>query len=91
MNTEGIIKCALAIVGTTQIFKNIFPTPKVKGWVWTILTIIVGVGITALYATCPPIVMDGIIGISGATIFYDTIYKTFEKLFKHTNEAGEEK
>lgn len=83
MNIEEIVKCALATVGTTQLFKNIFPTPdKIKGWLWTIVTIVVGVGITVIKITCPSAVMDGIIAISGATIFYDTIYQTFEKLFK---------
>lgn len=84
MNIEEIVKCALAIVGTTQLFKNIFSvSDKIKGWLWTLITIVVGVGITVIKITCPSTVMDGIIAISGATIFYDTIYQTFEKLFKH--------
>lgn len=86
MSTEGIIKCALAIVGTTQIFKNVFSTAKVKGWIWTIVTILVGIGITVIQTVCPVSVMDGVIAISGATIFYDTIYQTFEKLFKRNGE-----
>ena len=85
MNAESITKVAIATVGVTQMLKNILPL-KV-GKLWTIITILVGVGISAIQRLCPSIVMDSTIAISGATIFYDTIYQSFEKLFKGGKDA----
>ena len=40
----------------------------------------------------PEKILYGIIGVSGATIFYDTIFKTFQKLFeKKPSEVTEER
>lgn len=80
MDTTAIIKVATATVGVTQLLKNLLPIKK--GWLWTILTILVGIAITVVQYLCPSAVLDGCIAISGATIFYDTIYKSFEKIFK---------
>lgn len=80
MDTTAIIKVAVATVGVTQLLKNLI----CKGGkaLWTIITILVGVGTSAIQCLCPSVVMDAIIAISGATVFYDTIYQTFEKIFK---------
>lgn len=80
MNAESIFKGAISIVGVVQLLKNFIPIKA--GWVWTIFTILVGIGISALQYLSPTWVMDAIITISGASLFYDTIYQTFEKLFK---------
>lgn len=85
MNIESITKVAIATVGVTQMLKNIIPL-KV-GKLWTFVTILVGVGISAMQCLCPSVVMDSTIAISGATIFYDTIYQSFEKLFKGGKNA----
>lgn len=85
MNAESITKVAIATVGVTQILKNVIPL-KV-GKLWTLFTILVGVGITVIQCLCPSVVMDSTIAISGATIFYDTIYQSFEKLFKGGKDA----
>ena len=38
----------------------------------------------------PEKILYGIIGVSGATVFYDTVFKTFQKLFeKKTTEVEE--
>lgn len=85
MNAESITKVAIATVGVTQMLKNLIPLKE--GKIWTLFTILVGIGITVMQCLCPSIVMDGAIAISGATIFYDTIYQSFEKFFKKgTNE-----
>ena len=39
----------------------------------------------------PEKILYGIIGVSGATIFYDTIFKTFKKLFEKKTSEVEEK
>ena len=81
MDTAAIIKVAVATVGVTQLLKNLID--KGGKVVWTIVTILVGVGISVIQCLCPSTVMDSTIAISGASIFYDTIYKSFEKIFKH--------
>lgn len=83
MDTTAILKVAVATVGVTQLLKNLIG--KGGKTSWTIITILAGIGITAIQCLLPSIVMDGIIAISGATIFYDTIYKTFEGIFKRGN------
>lgn len=81
MDTSAILKVAVATVGVTQLLKNLIG--KGGKAVWTIVTILVGVGISVMQYLCPTVVMDSAIAISGASIFYDTIYKSFEKIFKH--------
>lgn len=81
MDTSAIIKVAVATVGVTQLLKNLIG--KGGKIIWTIITILVGVGISVMQYLCPTVVMDSAIAISGASIFYDTIYKSFEKIFKH--------
>lgn len=81
MDTSAIIKVAVATVGVTQLLKNLIG--KGGKIIWTIITILVGVGISVIQCLCPSTVMDSAIAISGASIFYDTIYKSFEKIFKH--------
>lgn len=87
MDTSAILKVAVATVGVTQLLKNLIgkggKVGKVGKVVWTIITILVGVGISVMQYLCPTVVMDSAIAISGASIFYDTIYKSFEKIFKH--------
>lgn len=72
-----IVKLSIAVVGIVQIIKNVVPA-KGNRLIWTGVTIVVGVGIAYLQHVQP---IDAVIGISGATIFYDTIYKKFESLF----------
>ena len=88
MDTAAIIKVAVATVGVTQLLKNILTTViKDKGnkIIWTIITILCGVGMTVVQCRCPTTIMDGIIAVSGATVFYDTIYKSFEQIFQRGN------
>jgi hypothetical protein len=85
MNTEDIIKSALTIVGLTQMLKSFIPLKK--GWIWTVITIVVGIGVSFI----PVRFLTPILAISGASLFYDTIFQTFEKVFKRTSQSGEEK
>lgn len=79
MNAEFIFKGALSIVGTVQLLKQFIPCKK--GWVWTIITILVGFGICLIQSRFPHMA-EPIVVVTGATIFYDTIYQSFEKFFK---------
>lgn len=80
MDTAAIMKAAVATVGVVQLLKNLIPLKK--GKVWSLITIVVGCGIAAIQRFLPVWAMDTIITVSGATLFYDTIYQTFEKIFK---------
>lgn len=71
---------AIATVGTTEVIKNF--VQKGGKRIWTLVTLVVGFGITFVAFYLPAKVLYGIVGVSGATVFYDTIYKSFEKLFK---------
>lgn len=79
MNAEFIFKGALSIVGIVQLLKQFIPCKK--GWVWTIITILVGFGICLIQSRFPHMA-EPIVVVTGATIFYDTIYQSFEKFFK---------
>ena len=79
MNAEFIFKGALSIVGTVQLLKQFIPCKK--GWAWTIITILVGFVICLMQSRFPNMT-EPIVMVTGATIFYDTIYQSFEKLFK---------
>lgn len=85
MNTSAIIKVAVATVGVTQLLKNLIG--KEGKILWTIITILVGIGISVMQCLCPSVVMDATIAVSGATVFYDTIYKAFEKIFKRDDSV----
>lgn len=71
---------AFSTVGIVEIIKNF--VQKGGKRVWTLVTIVVGavMVLTAFYL--PEKVMYGIVGVTGATIFYDTIFKTFKKIFE---------
>ena len=79
-----MILVALATVGTTEILKNLIQKGGKR--VWTLVTIVVGVGMSFIAFYLPEKVLYGIIGVSGATVFYDTVFKTFQKLFEKKDE-----
>lgn len=81
---------ALATVGVTELIKNL--VQKGGKRVWTLATIAVGVCMSLVAFYLPEKILYGIIGVSGATVFYDTIFKTFKKLFENgrTEEVKED-
>lgn len=78
--TTLILKIALATVGTTEVIKNFIQKGGKK--VWTLITLIVGAGMTVIAVLCPEVILTGIVAVSGAVVFYDTIFKSFKKLFE---------
>lgn len=81
MDTTLIVKAAFATVGVVQMLKNIITLRHKK--LWMIPTIVL-----AVVFTLPCIhswVLDTVLTISGATLFYDTIVKAFEKLFSKSD------
>lgn len=77
-------------MGVTEIIKNLIQKGGKR--IWTLVTIGVGVCMVLIAYFLPKEILYGIIGVSGATVFYDTIFKTFQKLFEKKNsEVTEEK
>jgi hypothetical protein len=89
--TECILICAICVVGVTQMVKNMLSdgditttgTKKIKGWIWTLITIFVSIAIVCAYEMLPSIVIECVLVLSTASLFYDTIYKSFDKLIKN--------
>lgn len=89
--SECIFICAICVVGVTQMIKNMISdgditttgTKKIKGWIWSIVTILVSIAIVCAYEMLPSIVIECILVLSAASLFYDTIYKGLEKLIKN--------
>ena len=75
-----ILKIALGTVGVTEVIKNLIQKGGKK--VWTLVTILVGSIMTVVALYCPEDVLTGIVAVSGAVIFYDTIFKAFQKFFE---------
>ena len=76
-------------MGVTEIIKNLIQKGGKR--IWTLVTLLVGVGMSFIAFYLPEKVLYGIIGVSGATVFYDTIFKTFQKLFEKKTTEVEEK
>lgn len=70
----------MSTVGVTEILKNLIQKGGKR--LWTLITLVVGVVMTVIAFYLPEKIMYGIIGVSGATVFYDTIFKTFQKIFE---------
>lgn len=70
----------MSTVGVTEILKNLIQKGGKR--IWTLITLVVGVLMTVAAFYLPEKIMYGIIGVSGATVFYDTIFKRFQKIFE---------
>ena len=79
MDFGKMAEVALATVGVTELIKNFIGKGGKK--VWSLVTILVGSGMSAIGIFCPETVLQCIVGVSGAVVFYDTIFKAFQKLF----------
>jgi FtsH-binding integral membrane protein len=87
MNFGEMAEVALATVGVTELIKNFVGKGGKK--VWSLVTILVGGAMSAVSVFCPEIILQCIVGVSGAVVFYDTIFKAFQKLFSKIAEKGE--
>ncbi|MBR6079905.1 MAG: hypothetical protein IKP60_07100 [Treponema sp.] len=84
INYGDVLALALCVVGITQLVKNFIGKDIGTRW-GIVLTLAVGAAVSAVY-----IFLNGIwnpvcvvlLSISGATIFYDTIFKAFKKFFE---------
>lgn len=87
MDTIRMAEIALATVGTTEVIKNL--VQKGGKRVWTLATLGVGAAMVAAAEFLPETVLHGIVAVSGAVVFYDTIFKAFKKIFTRLNPDGD--
>ena len=78
METEILLWSMVAIVGTVGVLKKLIEKGGRK--TWTVVTVVVGVGVAYLALKLPIKAIQVWVAVMGATLFYDTIFKAFEKL-----------
>lgn len=86
MNSTNLILVALATVGCTEVIKNLIQKGGKR--IWTLATIGVGVVMVLAAFYLDEKVLYGIVGVSGATVFYDTVYKSFSKVFEKLSDKS---
>lgn len=81
-------KQIISVVGTVEMIKNFDKQKKVPGFVWVILTVILGT--LSVLPFVPDWVLDAALVVSVSSLFYDVILqnikKTFAKKFGGSNE-----
>ena len=84
----GFMKQIVSVVGTVEMIKNFDKQKKVPGFVWVIITVILGT--LSVMPFVPEWVLDAALVVSVSTLFYDVILqnikKTFAKKFGGTDE-----
>ncbi|MBO7715802.1 MAG: hypothetical protein J6S85_19725 [Methanobrevibacter sp.] len=80
METELLIWTMIAIVGTIGVLKNFINVGGKR--LWTLITLVVGVGIAIAAIYLPIKVIQVWVAVTGATLFYDTIFKAFQKMIE---------
>ena len=88
MDFAKVAEVALATVGVTELIKNFIGKGGKK--VWSLVTMFVGSGMSLIAIFLPETVLFCIVGVSGAVVFYDTIFKAFQKLFAKITVKEEE-
>lgn len=76
-----IVKIAMCTVGYTEMLKGLFGIENKV--VKTLMTLVIGAGVTALSVIAPEKVLDGAVAIAVGTVAYDAILK---KLMKYGSE-----
>ena len=80
METSILVWTMVAIVGTVGVIKNL--VGKGSKRVWTIVTVVVGIGVAIAAMYLPIKALQVWVAVTGATLFYDTIFKAFQKLIE---------
>jgi len=84
----GFTKNIISVVGVVEMIKNFDKQKKVPGFVWVILTVILGT--LSVLPFVPDWVLDAALVVSVSSLFYDVILqnikKTLAKKFGGDNE-----
>ena len=87
METELLLWTMVAIVGTVGVIKNFIN--KGGRVVWTTATMIIGVGVAIAAMYLPLKALQVWVAVTGATLFYDTIFKAFQRLIERIADKEE--
>lgn len=74
----GFTKQIVSVVGTVEMIKNFDKNKKVPGFVWVILTVILGT--LSVLPFVPEWVLDAALVVSVSTLFYDVVLQSIKKL-----------
>ena len=87
METEILVWTMVAIVGTVGVIKNFIDKGGKR--VWTLVTLAVGAAVAVAAMYLPLKALQVWVAVTGATLFYDTIFKTFQKLIENIAKKSE--
>ena len=73
----GFAKQIVTVVGTVEMVKNFDKQKKIPGFVWVILTIVLGT--LSVMPFIPEWVLDAALVVSVSTLFYDVILQSIKK------------
>lgn len=73
-----LTKQIVSVVGTVEMLKNFDKQKKVPGFVWVIITVILGT--LSVLPFIPAWVLDAALVVSISTLFYDVVLQNIKKL-----------
>lgn len=71
------IKQIITVVGTVEMLKNFDKNKKIPGFVWVIVTVVLGA--LSVMPFIPEWVLDAALVVSVSTMFYDVILQNLKK------------
>jgi uncharacterized membrane protein len=74
-----LTKQIVSVVGTVEMLKNFDKKKKVPGFVWVIITVILGT--LSVLPFIPAWVLDAALVVSISSLFYDVILQNIKKAF----------
>lgn len=90
IDTELLVWTMVCIVGTVGVVKNFISSEKLGRRFWSLITLVIGSGIAFVATKMPIVVLQVWVAVTGATLFYDTIFKAFQKLISRIGMKVEE-
>ena len=76
----GFAKQIVTVVGTVEMVKNFDKQKKVPGFVWVIITVVLGT--LSVMPFIPDWVLDAALVVSVSTLFYDVILQNIKKVIE---------
>jgi len=83
LKTDLLIWTTVCITGTVGILKNFVNFSFLGKKFWSLTTLVIGTGIGILAIKVPLEVIQVWTAVTGATLFYDTIFKIFQKVLEN--------
>ena len=81
MESELLLWTMVAICGTVGVLRNFVEAGGRK--IWTLATLAIGAGIAVAALRLPIKALQVWVAVTGATLFYDTIFKAFENFIEN--------